>query len=155
MKRFIFAALTVLVFYSWPVAAAPHFAVKELGTKIVFGQGTTGTTVIFSWGASTTPGVTYDLFRELTPGACTSTSVGTGPGCTKVNTIPITTLTSTDSTPVPDVKSFYVVRAFNPVNSRVSPFSNEVTVDLTAPAPITLTCQVTMNGTVLTGLVCK
>lgn len=111
-------------------------------------------TVLLTWLASPTAGVTYNVYREQAAGACTLTSTGTGPGCLLLNGTPLTALTYTDTTPPAGVQSFYVVRAFN--SSGIgSLYSNEISVNLTAPgAPGTLTCTMTITAGVVAGT-CK
>ncbi|SRR5229473_2442443 len=149
MKRFVFMMLGVFAFIVWPVAAQ-----------------TATVSIKFTWTPSTTAGVTYDLFQETTVGACTPTSVGSGPGCLKLNTTPITTTTTTNcptglttcpsfTTPVnTGAVLFFVVRATN-TSGLSSANSNEITTDLTAPvAPTTLNCTITITGSTVSGT-CK
>lgn len=102
-------------------------------------------TVLLNWAASTTAGVTYNVYRETFSGACTPTSVGTGPGCLKLNVTPLTVLTFTDTTVPQGATSFYVIRAFSSTTGLESANSNEVSalVPLPPPAPPTgLTAKV-------------
>jgi hypothetical protein len=95
--------------------------------------------VTLTWQASTTPSVSYNVYRETTAGACTVTTSGTGPGCLRLNATVITGLTWTDSI-APIGTSFYVVRSVSGTCSTYpcaneSANSNEVSVLLQA-API-------------------
>jgi len=100
----------------------------------VFPVGATSS-VTLTWTASTTPGVLYNVYRETSSGACTATSVGTGPACLKLNSAPLAALTYVDTGFVAGAKNWYVVRST--INGVESANSNEVLVDLTAPAPPT------------------
>jgi hypothetical protein len=102
----------------------------------------TGHTVTLNWTESTSS-VTFDVFRETSAGACTPASLGTGPGCLKLNSVPITALTFTDSTP-PIGTSFYVVRATDAKGNNGA-YSNEVTVSLLAPPSAPIVAQPIVN----------
>jgi hypothetical protein len=80
--------------------------------------GQSAPTVTLNWGASTTAGVSYNVYRETSPGACTPTSVGTDPGCLKLNSSPLSVLTFTDSAPPTNAKSYYVVRSMSTSRNR-------------------------------------
>ena len=110
-------------------------------------------TVVLLWGASTTPAVNYNVYRETISGACTPTSLGTGPSCQKLNATPLSVLTYSDLSAPVGVKSFYVVRAVNSSGFE-SVNSNQITVDLTAPNAVVVTCTINIGSSPVSG-VCK
>lgn len=116
MKTKAFAFLLALAL----TLAAPAFAAPTA-------------TVVLNWTASTTttPAVTYQVFRETAPGTCTSTTSGAGPTCLLLNQVGITATTYTDAGVSTAATVYYVVRAVN-VNGR-SGYSNEVKVTFTVP----------------------
>ena len=83
--------------------------------------------VKLDWGASATPGVTYDVYRGTTPG---------GEGSTPINTSAITGLTFTDNSP--GTSACWVVKA--KLGGLWSDPSNEVCVTYPS-APGTLTAS--------------
>jgi hypothetical protein len=111
----------------------PFFAVLALFCSAASAQ--IQKKVTLTWQASSTAGVSYNVYREQTPGACTATTTGIGPGCLKLNATPLTVLTYVDAT-VPTGTSYYVVRALSGTLESVN--SNEVSVSIQAPptAPV-------------------
>lgn len=101
-------------------------------------------TVLLTWTASTTtsPTVTYQVFRETAPGICTSTTTGVGPGCLLLNQQPLAATTYTDLNVPTTATLYYVVRSVN-ANGK-SGYSNEVKVTFTVlpppAAPTALNC---------------
>ena len=83
----------------------------------------TGThSVVLTWSASPTNGVTYNVFRGTSSG---------GEGATPVNTSPITTLTFTDTNVTPGTTYYYTVEAVDSGGS--SDPSNEVSAAIPNP----------------------
>jgi hypothetical protein len=91
-------------------ASNPTLAIALSGT----GATTTSHSVSLSWGASTTPSVTYNLYR----------SVSSGAGYALVASA-LTALTYTDTTVVSGTTYYYVVTAFDGTNE--SAYSNQAT----------------------------
>jgi len=85
----------------------------------VQGTGQIGNSVQLSWTASTTSGVSYDIFRANTSG---------GYGSTPLNPSPIAGTTYTDTTVASGQTYFYVATAVDGAGS--SPDSNEVSVTI-------------------------
>jgi len=137
MKRFIVLCLLALVVVVAPVKAQTAPATAS---------------IVLTWGASTTPGMNYNVYRESQPGACIANATGV---CTLVNATQITALTFTD-TPAAGSNYWYIVRAVVPGGAAHAPGvtesnnSNEVAAFLAVPNPPTnLTCTFTVtNGTV-------
>ena len=77
--------------------------------------------VILTWGASPTSGVTYDVYRATTAGACGTTPLATG----------ITSLTYTDATVISGSTYFYAVDASG--SGGKSACTNEVQVLIPVP----------------------
>jgi fibronectin type 3 domain-containing protein len=83
--------------------------------------------VVLAWTASTTSGVTYNVYRGTVSG---------GP-YTKLNSSPISNLTYTDTTGTGGTAYFYVATAVD-ANGFESVFSNQVSATfLASPAPPT------------------
>ncbi|KKL68290.1 hypothetical protein LCGC14_2126450 [marine sediment metagenome] len=88
-------------------------------------------TVELAWDASPTAGVSYNVYRSEVVGGCAL--VPPDVTCTKLNPTPVLVLTFTNlAVPVNSIH-FYTVKAVR--NTIESVPSNEVVVDLTAPAP--------------------
>lgn len=101
----------------------------------------TNACIPLTWTASTTPGVTYNVYRETVAGACANGVVGMkGTPCAQANfPTPIAALTFTDSVPpTPGTQVWYVVRAA--MGTVESANSNEVTLTFAPAPPGTLTC---------------
>lgn len=78
------------------------------------------------WNASTTPNVTYNVYRSTTSGS----------GYSQINVSPVTGLTFTDSQVSNGTTYFYVVRSFDGTSESVN--SNQVTAVIPqAPQPPT------------------
>ena len=88
--------------------------------------------VSLSWDASTTAGVSYNLYRSKTAGGCATAD----PACVQVNAAPITVLTFSD-TPGISGRWFYVVRASD-ADGVESVNSNELAVILPPSPPTNL-----------------
>ena len=87
--------------------------------------------VELAWDASTSAGVTYNIYRSEVTGGCVG--VPQDPTCIKLNSTPISVLTFTD-TGVPIGKSyFYTTTAFR--NTLESIHSGEAEANLIPPAP--------------------
>lgn len=129
MKRKLLALLFSL--FSLPIFAA---------------TGTTAT-IILTWQASTTPNVTYQVFRETSPGICTATTSGAGPNCLLLTNPSISVLTYTDTLTITNTQPpiYYVVRAMNA--NGVSGYSNEVKVTFTSTGPPQMPAALTCTGT--------
>jgi len=85
-----------------------------------------GHSVTLNWAASTTTGVTYNVYRATTSG---------GP-FSQINPSPVTALTFVDSQVTNGTTYFYVVRSFDGTTESVN--SNQVSAVIpTAPAPPT------------------
>src|SRR6185437_3591836 len=85
-------------------------------------SGTGMHSVVLTWSASPTGGVTYNVFRGTSPG---------GEGTTPINTAPITTLTFTDTNVTPGTTYYYTVEAVDSGGS--SDPSNEATAVIPNP----------------------
>ncbi len=120
MKKLFIIAISVVLFSLCPVVQAQSHSVT------------------LSWKSGNSLATfTYNVYRETSSGACTATTIGSGPGCLRLNVAPLTATVFTDTTP-PVGASFYVVRAISGtcpnypcVNESVN--SNEVSVLLQAP----------------------
>lgn len=96
----------------------------------------TGRTVSLSWTASTTTGVTYNIYRG--PGSCSPTP----PNGTKINAAPISTLTYDDTTmPAVGVYCYYATAV---ANSLESPPSNRVEATILPKPPSGMTGTIAM-----------
>lgn len=105
-------------------------------------------TITLNWTPSTSPNVTQNVFRENASGACAITSVGTGPGCWKLNATALANTVTTFSDSVgsaclaastscaPPGTYFYVVRATDANGNSAQAESNSITVSL-PPSPPT------------------
>ena len=93
---------------------------------------TAQTSVSLSWDASSTPGVSYNLYRTKTVAGCATA----GPGCIKVNTAPISVLTFSDTVSASG-RWFYVARAVD-ADGVESANSNELAVILPPASPSNL-----------------
>lgn len=86
----------------------------------------TAHSTVLTWAASTTPNVTYNVYRSTTSGS----------GYSQVNVSPVTGLTFTDSQVTNGTTYFYVVRSFDGTTESVN--SNQVTAVIPqAPQPPT------------------
>ena len=104
-------------------------------------------TIILTWQASTTPNVTYQVFRETSSGICTATTSGPAPNCLLLTNPSISVLTYTDNLTITATQPpiYYVVRAMNA--NGVSGYSNEVKVTFTSTGPPTMPAALTCTGT--------
>jgi archaellum component FlaF (FlaF/FlaG flagellin family) len=89
---------------------------------IVSLSGTGMHSVVLTWGASPTNGVTYNVFRGTSSG---------GEGTTPINPSPITSLTYTDTNVTPGTNYYYTVEAVNSGGSSAP--SNEAVADVPNP----------------------
>jgi len=78
--------------------------------------------VVLSWGASSTSGVTYNVFRGTSSG---------GEGTTPINSSPVTQLTYTDTNVTPGSDYYYTVEAVDSGGSSAP--SNEAVADIPNP----------------------
>ena len=85
-------------------------------------SGTGAHSVVLSWNASPTGGVTYNVFRGSSPG---------GEGATPINTSPINLLTFTDTSVTPGGSYYYTVEAVNSAGSSAP--SNEAPAAIPTP----------------------
>lgn len=85
-------------------------------------SGTGMHSVILSWQASPTTGVTYNVFRGTASG---------GESATPINSAPVTALTLTDTTVAPGATYYYTVEAVDSAGS--SPASNEAAAIIPSP----------------------
>jgi hypothetical protein len=108
-------------------------------------------TVLLTWTASTTtsPTVTYQVFRETAPGTCTSTTSGAGPSCLLLNQQPLAATTYTDLNVPATATLYYVVRSIN-ANGK-SGYSNEVKVTFTPIPPPAAPTSLACTGTPAAG----
>lgn len=82
--------------------------------------------VTLNWVASTTPNVTYNVYRSTVSGS----------GYSQINASPVTTTSFLDANVTNGTTYFYVVRAFDGTTESVN--SNQVTAVIpSAPAPPT------------------
>ena len=104
-------------------------------------------TIVLNWTASTTttPAVTYQIYRETEPGICTPTTTGAGPRCLLLNATPQSGTTYTDTGVSTAATIWYVVRAVN-INGN-SGYSNEVKVTFTVQSPPAAPTNLVCNGT--------
>lgn len=85
-------------------------------------SGTGAHSVVLSWAASPTLGVTYNVFRGTAPGS---------EGTTPINTSPVTLLTYTDAGVAPGGSYYYTVEAVNSAGSSAP--SNEAPASIPTP----------------------
>jgi len=85
-------------------------------------SGTGMHSVVLTWSASPTGGVTYNVFRGTSPGS---------EGTTPINTAPITALTFTDTNVTPGTTYYYTVEAVDAGGS--SDPSNEASAAIPNP----------------------
>ena len=118
--RWIPLLLVIALLFAWP-DVSPRAAHASPLPGAPAAQATLQHTVILTWNASTTSGVTYNVYRATVSG---------GP-YTKVNTASVTTTTYTDAAGTPGTKYFYVVTAVD-ANGFESAFSNEASATFLA-----------------------
>lgn len=99
------ALMSVMSFAQEVVTTPLTFKGWQLAPNHIKVQAPTAHSVLLAWTASTTPGVTYNVFRSGTTGACGSVKIAVG----------ITGLNFTDSNVTSGATYFYNVDAQNSV----------------------------------------
>ena len=88
--------------------------------------------VSLNWGASSTPSVTYNVYRSTTSGS----------GYSQINVSPVTGLTFTDSQVSNGATYFYVVRSFDGTSESANSNEAKAVIPQAPQPPGTLTVTV-------------
>lgn len=129
MKKLTFL-LSVLVLFLVPAAHAQTTCAKA------------SCTVVVKWVPSVTAGVTQNVYRETSAGACALTSTGSGPGCLLLTATPLSNTVTSFSDTVGSVCSAasttcappgtysYVIRSTDSSGTAAQAETNAITVSL-------------------------